>query len=35
MDQWKLERLEIIADAMEEIKEWADYEADMESMRNE
>ena len=35
MDQWKLERFEIVADAVEEVREWADYEADMESMQNE
>lgn len=35
MDQWKLEQFEIMADAVEEVKEWADYEADMENMQNE
>lgn len=32
MDAWKLEQFEIIADAMEEVAEWDDYEADMADM---
>ena len=35
MDMWKLESLELLADAMEEVREWADYEADMAEMREE
>lgn len=35
MDMWKLETFEILADAMEEVREWADYEADMAEMREE
>lgn len=29
MDMWRLEAFETMADAMEEVREWMDYEADM------
>ena len=29
MDMWRLEAFEAMADAMEEVREWTDYEADM------
>ena len=32
MDMWRMEALEIMADAMEEVREWLDYEADMAEM---
>ena len=30
-----METLEIMADAMEELRDWAEYEADMAEMREE
>ena len=35
MDMWRMETLEIMADAMEELRDWAEYEADMAEMREE
>ena len=29
MDMYKMEMFEIMAEAMEEVREWEDYEADM------
>ena len=35
MDMWKMEAAEVMADAMEEVREWLDFEADMAEMRGE
>lgn len=35
MGNWKLEQAEIMGDAMEEVKEWDEYEANMADMNME
>lgn len=35
MDMWKMEAAEVMADAMEEVREWLDFEADVAEMRGE